>query len=36
MHTLKITKSNNTDIYTIKQSTKHKQQTSKLHPHEKR
>ena len=30
-HTLKITKINNTNINTIKQLTKHKQQTSKLH-----
>ena len=30
-NTLKITKSNNTNINTIKQSTTHKQQTSKLH-----
>ena len=29
--TLKLTKSNNSDIDAIKQSTKHKQQTSKLH-----
>ena len=30
-HTLKITKSNNSNINTIKQSTKHKQKISKLH-----
>ena len=30
-HTLKVTKSNNSNINTIKQSTKHRQQTSKLH-----